>query len=299
MRVLAAIGTVFCLAAQQVSPPEPPGPEAPAFLTNEGKPMKVTASCTEADIQTLGMACSAEHPCPVFLELSTLESVSNRLFAAGNLHTDSATLATIVLVSEDGGKTWREPHPRTPYASLDQMQFFDLETGWISGQVVGALPRDPFFLLTTDGGKSWRQRSILSEAGAGSIESFAFESRTQGSVVVDRSAGAEGGRFALFETQTGGDTWSIRSLSPDRTALKTRDVRSQAWRLQPHAASKAYRVERRDAAGKWNPIASFLLNAGECKPEEVVLREPPPEPTPADEKIDEFQLGNPPKKKKK
>ena len=44
----------------------------------------------------------------------------------------------ILLASDDGGKTWTEPVPRLRAAALDQIQFIDLQTGWISGQNLSA-----------------------------------------------------------------------------------------------------------------------------------------------------------------
>lgn len=278
--VLAIFLPMLCVAQSEV-------------LEFKGKALQVQAACTEDDIESLGIACTAETPCPLYLELTSHGAASNRLFVAGNLHTERATMSSIVLASEDGGRTWSEPHPRIKHASLDQTQFFDLQTGWISGQVVGALPRDPFFLLTTDGGKTWRQRSVFSESAPGSVDQFVFESPKVGSVIIDRTAGAEGGRYTLMESQTGGESWSIRSVDRTRGKLPAPSPVSSAWRLQPHAATKAYRIERKEANGGWIMVSSFLIHAGECKPTEVSeLREPPPEPDqPSADAVAEFQIG--------
>ncbi len=290
MRALLAIFVVFAAFAQT---------PVPTPLVYAGKPLQVDAACTDDDMQTFGLACTAEEPCPVYLELSSLDTGANRLLVAGNFHTETATLSTILLASEDGGITWTEAHPRIKGANLDHAQFIDLQNGWISGQVIAALPRDPFFLLTIDGGKSWRQRVVFSESGPGSIDQFSFDSPTTGAVVVDRAAGAEGGRYAYLETQTGGDSWSIRSVTREKTTLKNRPAINPAWRLQAHAQTKSYRVERKEASGKWTPVASFLVNAGQCKPKETELKEPTPEPTaPATDAVEVFQIGTPKNAKK-
>ena len=290
MRALLAIFAVFAALAQ---------PPAPAPLVYAGKPLQIDSACTDDDMQTFGLTCTTEEPCPVYLELSSLDTGANRILVAGNFHTETATLSTILLASEDGGVTWTEAHPRIKGANFDHTQFIDLQTGWISGQVIAALPRDPFFLLTIDGGKSWRQRMVFSESGPGSIDQFSFDSPTTGSVVVDRAAGAEGGRYAYLETQTGGDSWSIRSVTREKATLKNRPSVNPAWRLLAHALSKSYRVERKEASGKWTPVASFLVNAGQCKPKETELKEPTPEPTaPASDAVDVFQIGTPKNAKK-
>lgn len=289
---MRAVLVIFVAMAAFGQPPA----VGPAPLVYAGKPLRVEAVCTEDDIQSLGLGCTTEEPCAIYLELSAIETGANRIVVAGNLHTDTATLSSVLLASEDGGVTWTEPHPRIKNGSLDRAQFFDLQTGWISGQIVGALARDPFFLLTTDGGKSWRRRAVMSESGLGSIEQFGFDSATTGTVLVDRGLGAEGGRYALLETRTGGESWSIRTVGREKPELPKQPVVNGAWRLQPHAPTKSYRVERKEASGKWTSVASFLVSAGQCKPKEVELREPPPEePTAAQptDAVEVFQVGTP------
>ena len=107
----------------------------------------------------MGLNCSPEEPCPVFLELSSAESAGNRVFVTGNLHTRDVTLYSVLLTSEDGGTTWTEPMSRVRNASLEQIQFLDQQTGWISGVMIDPLARDPFMLLTKEIGRaSCRER---------------------------------------------------------------------------------------------------------------------------------------------
>ena len=124
-------------------------------LENSGKPMRVPYDCTAADTQAAGIGCSEEDPCPVYLELSNVDAVGNKIFVTGNIHTTMVTLYSILLASEDDGKTWSEPQPRMRSSGLDQIQFVDFQNGWISGANLQTAPRDPFFLITTDGGKTW------------------------------------------------------------------------------------------------------------------------------------------------
>src|SRR5713226_1400533 len=79
----------------------------PTAIENTGKPMAPKFQCTEDDIQSLGLGCTEEEPCPIYLELSAFEPVGNQLFAAGNLHSAANTIYSILLASSDGGKTWR------------------------------------------------------------------------------------------------------------------------------------------------------------------------------------------------
>jgi len=250
--------------------------EAPAVLENTGKPLRLAFQCTEEDLRTFGLTCPPQHPCPVYLELSGLEPVGNRIFVSGNLHTEAVTLSSVLLAGSEGGKTWQEPHERVRGAGLDQVQFLDFEAGWVAGQFLHAVPRDPFLLLTTDGGRNWRLRTVFSEGRVGAIESFAFDSRAHGVMLVDRTqAGEEGSRYERWETETGGESWMIREVSdrPIRAAQKVAPPNPD-WRLRVDAATQTYRVEKRSGE-RWLTVAAFLIRVGECRAPELTA---PPEP---------------------
>lgn len=228
-----------------------------------------------------GLTCSEDEPCEVYLELVGVESVAGRIFLTGNLHTRDVTMWSILLVSEDAGKTWTEAFDRMRSTGLEQIQFFDFEMGWIGGQLLLALPRDPFFLITDDGGKTWRKRALFSESRVGAIEQFAFESRTVGQLLIDRTqTGESGGRHEFYETNTGGDSWSLRQVSPDPIRLRRPRVPNADWRIRADARTKSFLVERR-SSGNWSVVSAFLVTAGECKPAEIKFAEPPPDPEPA------------------
>src|SRR6185295_12256756 len=124
--VWAAPITLLMVAMWGQTPPET-APAPPPVLENNGKPMRPPFQCTDEDIHAAGLTCSEEQPCPIYLELSSMESVGNQFFTAGNIHSDSATLYSILLSSSDGGKTWREPFERIRGASLDRIRFLDFE----------------------------------------------------------------------------------------------------------------------------------------------------------------------------
>jgi hypothetical protein len=283
---MLAILLVAPLLAQQAeapkpAPEQPEGPPPKPVLAYAGKPLAVPVACSEEDIEGFGLTCTPEVPCEVYLELSAAEPLGNKLFLSGNLHTSSSTLWSILLASEDGGRTWTEAHERIRSAGLEQIQFVDFENGWIGGQTLVALPRNPFFLRTTDGGKSWRQIAVSSEPRVGAIEQFNFENKTTGSLLIDRTqSGESGGRHEYYETSTGGDSWMVREISPQPLKLKRPRVPTEGWRVRADGVSKSFRVEKR-AGAKWDTVAAFLIRAGECRPAELKFAEPPPEqPTP-------------------
>jgi len=226
---------------------------------------RVEYVCSPEDVEQFGLTCSEDEPCEVFLELASVEGVGSSIFAVGNLHTLTTTLYGVLLMSGDGGKTWSEPNPRIPSVSMDQIQFPDFQHGWASGVSLEPLPRDPFFLTTADGGKTWRRRSIFNETRYGSIQQFWFDSAKSGELVLERSQGS-GRAYEIYETVNGGDTWTVKEAGTKAPRLAKAPVKESAtWRVRTDAATKTNRIERRNARGAWEAVASFAVRAGVCK----------------------------------
>src|SRR5438477_10888462 len=107
MRLVPILLGALAALAQDQPPATPPAPTTPAdptappVLENTGKPMLAPFQCSEEDIRSAGLACSEEDPCQVYLELAALLAAGNRIFAAGNIHAESATLYSILLGSDD------------------------------------------------------------------------------------------------------------------------------------------------------------------------------------------------------
>jgi len=232
----------------------------PAEMVNEGKPIHIPFQCVQEELQSLGLDCSEDEPCPVYLELSAIESGA-RLFVTGNIHTPTATLSSILLATSDDGKTWSEPYRRLRFSALDQIQFFDLANGWIAGEVVQTLPRDPFLLITNDGGKTWKERPIVEDGHSGSIEHFRFESAKTGALVI----GSKGSGYELYGTTDGGESWALRQSSAKAINIPGASTQAETtWRLRPDRKNHAYNIEKRDTNG-WHVIAGFLVDVAACK----------------------------------
>jgi hypothetical protein len=230
---------------------------AQAPLENNGKPMRVLYECTAADTQAAGLGCSEEDPCPVYLELANVDAVGGKLFATGNLHTTMATLDSILLASTDNGNSWTEPHPRLRMSGLDQIQFIESQNGWISGANLQGAPRDPFFLITTDGGKTFRQQAIFEETRVSAVESFNFDTPSHGTALID--ATLDNRMHEIYETQDGGNTWTAQPEGP-----KPKPRAASGWRVRTDAATHSYVIEKSEN-NRWQKIASFLVNITSCK----------------------------------
>ena len=230
-------------------------------LCSAESPVQVKYECSPQDVESFGLPCTEDEPCAVFLELSSVEAAGARLFATGNLHTADTTLYGVLLASDDNGATWTEPFPRIRAAAIGQVEFFDAETGWASGETLDPLARNPFFLLTTNGGTTWRQKVMFDDTKYGTIAQFDFSSRTSGELLLDASQG-EKTRQEIYGTQTGGESWELKQASTKPLRLSV--GKTGNWRVRPDAASNSLKIER--AAGRaWEPVTSFAIHVSDCR----------------------------------
>jgi photosystem II stability/assembly factor-like uncharacterized protein len=227
--------------------------------------MVIPYRCTEEDIRTAGLSCTDEEPCAIYLELSAAASSGIRLFASGNIHTANATIFSVMLGSDDNGKTWREVHERLRASGIDALQFTDADNGWASGIVLSPLPQDPFFLRTTDGGKTWRTTPLSSETRYGSIQQFQFTDKSSGSLIFDRGPGG-GDRYEMFESLDGGDSWTVKQTSVKPLSLKRpANALQPEWRVRADGNSRSFQIEHRQGS-RWSSVAQFAVNLGSCRP---------------------------------
>jgi hypothetical protein len=247
--------------------------------------MQLSYTCPEEDLQFAGMSCTDDEPCPIYLELSSVVSDGRKIVAAGNLHSNSATLGSVLLLSGDSGATWKEPAARIRGSALDQVQFYNPQTGWAAGETQYPLPRDPFFFLTTDGGVSWRQHSMNEEEGsAGAVQRFWFDSTQHGEAIVDAGKTSASGRYLTYESETGGESWTLTGKRDQLPKLlhAPPPLENSDWRLSPSKDGKAFRIEQR-ADGQWRPVASFLIEVANCRIHAGELKEPAPDDAAAPE----------------
>jgi len=283
-RVFGGIALCAVFIVTVAGQPAPaPAVSTETVLENSGKPITLPFRCTDEDIQWAGLSCSEDEPCPVYLEITAAEGVGSQIFATGNVHSDIVTLYSVLLKSQDAGKTWREGFDRMRGAGLDHIQFTDFANGWASGETLFPLPQDPFLLITADGGKTWRRQPIFDELQSGSIQQFFFSSKDEGSLIVDRGEGSGSERYALYESPNAGATWMVKQISGKPLRLLHGPDPMVAWRVQADRATHAFRVEQRQGE-RWVTAASFAVSAGACRPaprEDKPPEERPPEIEPA------------------
>lgn len=103
-----------------------------------------------------------------------------------------------VLLSDDGGATWRQAKSVPTRAMLTAVYFADAEYGWAVGH-------DETILNTTDGGETWTRSHFAPEAQQPLLDLW-FANRISGIAV-----GAYG---AYLTTNDGGRHWSSTKFAP-------------------------------------------------------------------------------------
>jgi hypothetical protein len=231
---------------------------APLFAQQS---VHVDYTCTPEDIEFFGLTCSEDQPCPIFFEVSSVDSSGNTVFVAGDIHTATTTLYGVVLSTEDGGATWNESIARLKSTAFEQFQMID-NHGWLSGQKLEPLPKDPFFMITSDGGKNWRQKPLFEDTRFGSITQFWFDTPLSGQLIFDDSVG-KSTQQELYSTMTGGEGWEIKQTSTKALQIKAAKP-NPMWTVTTAPGSKNYLIER-TVNGRKETVARFLIHIGDCK----------------------------------
>ena len=224
-------------------------------------PVHVDYTCTAEDIDSFGLSCSEDRPCPVFFEVSAMDSFGPHLFVAGDIHTSTTTLYGVLLSTDDGGASWSEAIARPRSTAFEEFQIIG-SRGWLSGQRVEPLPKDPFFLITTDEGKTWKQKPLFEETRFGLISQFWFGSPESGELIFDDSVGKATNQ-ELYGTMNGGEGWEVKQKSTK--ALHLAGARANAnWKISAPSGSTSYLLEHL-ANGQKQTVARFLIHIGDCK----------------------------------
>jgi hypothetical protein len=238
-------------------------------LSYQGEPLKLPLQCRAEAFLRAGFTCVESDPCDMFLELVEITNMEDRVLVIGNIHTPEATIATVLLRSDNGGKTWVEPFERVDAAGLEMIHTLDGKHAWAGGQqTTQDHASTPFLLVTTNSGAHWVRRPFWSgdEERHGAVVEIYFDEPQHGFVIIDKLT-SEGDSFELYESMNSGLSWSIREVSSEMPVIRRRMTAAPAekpWRLNENRADASYEIEHL-IDGEWTKVSAFASDLGACR----------------------------------
>ena len=159
---------------------------------------------------------------------------------AFKLQTGSSFSLGRLFATQDGGRTWQERS--LPLG--EPVKFLNRERGWVAGGPSGDL-----LYRTDDGGQTWQLTSLPLPSSAQHVLVGlpAFENELAGILPITL-AGSPNPGLAIYETQDGGDTWSLAthfdfdpSYEPEGAAPFSLDANGHWW-VAPPGSNQLYAV---------------------------------------------------------
>ncbi|MDQ2906717.1 MAG: YCF48-related protein [Chloroflexota bacterium] len=138
-------------------------------------------------------------------------------------NTPVAARKLTLLHTNDGGKTWQSVGLLTMPGGEDELQFHDQQTGWVTNQTG--------LYVTHDGGRSWQPQALLDAQGhrekvqPGTPARPMFLNEQTGYLLAGDNS--SGGKWSVYMTQDGGQTWKVDGALPDvdiRALLDARHI---------------------------------------------------------------------------
>jgi hypothetical protein len=197
----------------------------------------------------------------VFFEPTGLAATGERLFVFGAFQTPTVTVRSFILLSQNGGKTFKEIGPPFHAGEVIDIVFPDATCGFaLIGQTTAG-PGELRLLRTTDSGKTWEILPIIPKGhSTGRLVRFSFTSPTHGEIVLAYTDENPQNLRQVLVTEDGGLTWQAFETKFDPSKPKTL-IRPEP--LMAKAAGVLYRLKETEqgwdliAMGTEKPVRTF------------------------------------------
>jgi hypothetical protein len=193
---------------------------------------------------------------PAELQLKTAGQVGGRIFAGGSFHSKDRVISSVLLATDDGGRSWIEAAPRYRETELGAAQVSDLRVWIAAHRQTGDGPLDPFFLFTFDSGLHWRRIPLRPYSEAGRITSFHFREDGNGFALV-REPGPVRSVAKRFVTADGANSWVLTE------AEEPSIPGTQPNRIRIQESADEFRIQVRDEK-TWTTVSRISWSAGVC-----------------------------------
>jgi hypothetical protein len=113
---------------------------------------------------------------------------------------------------------------------------------------------------------------------------------------VDAGKSAPSGRYLDYESETGGESWMLRSTTGEAPKIRRAPLsfENEDFRVRAAEGGKTYQVEKR-VEGQWRSAGSLVIEIASCKLRPPEAKEPAPdtETPPVKDYVEELKLGTP------
>jgi len=258
----AAIALLAMIPAACKPPAREPSPPAIEFLTDTFDPDDIPVPDEQVDEDG------------VDLRVSGLCAIDKNLaYLFGGVGVAAGTLRSFMLQTTDGGKSWHEVMPPVLGSEVTNVAFSDHQHGWALVMWTVEGPGAIVLFGSTDGGKTWRQLTVIGRSPVHAVPdgtplSMTFKSARNGEIELEYYSGSSTIDDTREEIETlasddGGTTWSmVRRESREQppmdgpAAHNDRCIDSANWELiTPAVGESIITVRRFDREQKrWSDI---------------------------------------------
>lgn len=172
---------------------------------------------------------------------------------------------SFLLISRDGGQTWKDSRVWLAGSSVVHIQWFDSLHGWfITGRAFGSGGAPYYVFSTRDGGQTWKRspQGLPEKGGLFWPTHFTFTDPDKGLV----SFLKESREWLTYQTEDGGITWYLKERKEIKLEIswgefQLKNPYKKIYKITTDYGKSEIRLFQFDnAAKKWTPFSTLPLH---------------------------------------